>query len=147
MLFQLKGKKVKVKVAQSCTTLCNPMEVGSLSLLQEIFPTQGSNSCLPHCRQIIHQLSHKGSPRTLEWISYPFSSRSSRTRNGTRVSCIAGGFFTNQAIKEAQLKAKLFSILKHLGRGLPCGPVAKTPSCQGRGHGSILARGTRCHMV
>ena len=36
--------------------------VGSLSLLQEVFPTQGSNPGLPHCRQILYQLSHKGSP-------------------------------------------------------------------------------------
>ena len=35
-----------------------------LSLLQGIFPTQGSNSGLPHCRQILYQLSHKGSPPT-----------------------------------------------------------------------------------
>ena len=35
--------------------------VGSLSLLQEIFPTQGSNPGLPHCRQIIYQLNHKRS--------------------------------------------------------------------------------------
>ena len=38
-------------------------EVGSLSLLQRIFPTQGSNPGLPHCRHILHQLSHKGGPR------------------------------------------------------------------------------------
>ena len=37
--------------------------VGSLSLLQEIFPTQGSNPSLPHCKQILYQLSHKWSPR------------------------------------------------------------------------------------
>ena len=36
--------------------------VGSLSLLQGIFPTQGWNPGLPHCRQILYQLSHKGSP-------------------------------------------------------------------------------------
>ena len=36
--------------------------VGSLSLLQGIFPTQGSNPGLPHCKQTIYQLSHKGSP-------------------------------------------------------------------------------------
>ena len=41
--------------------------VCSLSLLQGIFPTQGSNRGLPHCRQILYQLSHKGSPRILEW--------------------------------------------------------------------------------
>ena len=51
-------------------------EVGSLSLLQGIFTTQGSNSGLPHCRRILYQLSHKGSPRILEWVAYPFSSRS-----------------------------------------------------------------------
>ena len=36
--------------------------VSSLSLLQGIFSTQGSNPDLPHCRQILHQLSHKGNP-------------------------------------------------------------------------------------
>ena len=36
--------------------------VGSLSFLQGIFPTQGSNPCLLHCRQILYQLSHKRSP-------------------------------------------------------------------------------------
>ena len=37
--------------------------VGSLSLLQGLFPTQGSNWGLLHCRQILYQLSHQGSPR------------------------------------------------------------------------------------
>ena len=36
--------------------------VGSLSLLQVIFLTEGLNPGLPHCRQILYQLSHKGSP-------------------------------------------------------------------------------------
>ena len=36
--------------------------VGSLSLLEGIFPTQGWNPGLPHCRWILYQLSHKGSP-------------------------------------------------------------------------------------
>ena len=66
---------LKVKVAQSCPTLRDPMDciyspwnspgqntgVGSLSLLQGIFPNQGSNPGLPHCKQILYQLSHKGS--------------------------------------------------------------------------------------
>ena len=64
--------------------------VGSLSLLQGIFPTQGSNPGLPHCGQILYQLSHKGSPRILEWVDYPFSRGSSRPRNRTEVSCMAG---------------------------------------------------------
>ena len=74
--------------------------VGSLSFLQGIFPTQGSNPAVPHCRWILYQLSHKGSPRVLEWVAYLFSSRSSWPRNHTEVSCIAGGFFTNWAIRE-----------------------------------------------
>ena len=52
--------------------------VGSLSFLQGIFPTQGSNPDLPHCSQILYQVSHKGSSRILEWVAYPFSSGSSR---------------------------------------------------------------------
>ena len=75
--------------------------VGSLSLLQGIVPTQWSNSGLLHCRWILYQLSHQGSPRILEWVAYPFSSRSSRPRNWSGVSCTAGRFFTNWAIREA----------------------------------------------
>ena len=55
--------------------------VSSLSLLQGIFPTQGSNPGLLHCRRILYQLSHKGSPRILEWVPYPFSRGSSCPRN------------------------------------------------------------------
>ena len=36
-----------------------------------------------------------GKPKILGWIAYPFSRGSSQPRNRTRVSCIAGGFFTN----------------------------------------------------
>ena len=74
--------------------------VGSLSVLQGIFPTQRLNPGLPHCRQFLYQLSHKGSPRILEWVAYPFSSGSSGPRNGTWVSCVAGEFFTNWAVRE-----------------------------------------------
>ena len=63
-----------VKVIQSCPTLrhhglhspCNSpgqnSGVGSCSLLQGIFQTQGSNPGPQHCRQILYQLSHQGSP-------------------------------------------------------------------------------------
>ena len=61
--------------------------VGSCSLPQGIFPTQGLNPGLPHCRQILYQLSHNGSPGILEWVAYPFSSRSSWLRNWAGVSC------------------------------------------------------------
>ena len=73
--------------------------MGSLSLRQGIFPTQGLNPGLPHCRQTLYQLSHRGSPRILAWVAYPFSSRSSQARNWTGVSCTAGGFFTYWAFR------------------------------------------------
>ena len=75
--------------------------VGSLSLLQGIFPTQRSNPGLPHCRQILYQLNHKGSPRILEWVTYPFSRGSSQPRNWAGVSYIAGRFFTSWATRDA----------------------------------------------
>ena len=60
-----------MKVTQLCPTLCDPMDytgqntgIGSLSLLQGIFPTQGQNS---H----VAGWSHKGSPRILEWVPIP----------------------------------------------------------------------------
>ena len=75
--------------------------MGGLSLHHGIFPTLGSNPGFSHHRCILYQLSHKGSPRILEWVAYPFSSGSSRPRNWTGVFCIAGRFFTNWAIREA----------------------------------------------
>ena len=71
--------------------------MGSHSLLQGIFPTQGSNPGLPHCRKILYRVSHQGSPKILEWVAYPFSSGTSQSRNQTGVSYMAGGFFTSWA--------------------------------------------------
>ena len=59
--------KVKVKFAQSCLTLCDPMNYTVHGILQA---------------------------RILEWGAVPFSRRSSQPRDGTQVSHIAGGFFT-----------------------------------------------------
>ena len=105
-------------VSQLCPTLCNPMDpmdysppgpsvdedspgkntgVGCHALLQGIFPTQGSSPGLSHWRWILYDLSHQGSPTILEWVAYPFSRRSSRPRNWTWVSCIAGRSFTSWA--------------------------------------------------
>ena len=64
-----------------------------------IFPTQGSNPGLPHCRQILYCLSHLGSPWILEWVAYPFSKGSSWPRNWIRVSCTVDGFFTSWATR------------------------------------------------
>ena len=77
--------------------------VGSLSFLQGIFPTQGSYPGLPHYGQILYQLSHKGSSRILEWVVYPFSRLFSWPRDQIGISCIAGGFFTKWAMREAQM--------------------------------------------
>ena len=76
--------------------------VGSYSLLQGIIPTQGSNPGLLHCSRILYQLRHKGNPRILEWVAYPFSRGSSWPRNWTGVSCISGRFFVSWAIREMQ---------------------------------------------
>ena len=78
------------QVAQSSLTLCDPMDYtvhgilqarilervifpfsrGSSQVnLQGIFPTQGLNPGLLHCRRIIYQLSHKGSPILLFWVA------------------------------------------------------------------------------
>ena len=68
---------VPSEVAQSCVTLCDPMDtrllrpwdflgkstgVGCHFLLQGIFPTQGSNPGLLYCRQTFYHLSHQRSP-------------------------------------------------------------------------------------
>ena len=47
--------------------------VGFHALVQGIFPTEEWNSGLLHCRWILYHLSHKESPRILEWGAYPFS--------------------------------------------------------------------------
>ena len=83
----MKVKSMKVKITSDSLRhhgLYSPWNspgqntgVRSLSLLQGIFPTQGWNPGLPHCGQILYQLSHKGSPRILEWVAYPFSRVSS----------------------------------------------------------------------
>ena len=77
-------RKVGVEVAQSCPTLCNTMDYTVHGILQT---------------------------RILEWEACPFSSGSSRPRNWTRVSCIAGRFFTNWAVREAQFLRFRFCFL------------------------------------
>ena len=84
---------MNVKVAQLCLALCDPMDCslpGSsvhgilqpvllewVTIFQGIFPTQGSNLGLPHCRQILYSLSHQESPRILQQVAIPFSRGSS----------------------------------------------------------------------
>ena len=106
-LYHLNHQGSPIKFCLRHHGLCSPWSspsqntgVCSLSLLQEIFPTQGLNPGLPHCRWILDQLSHNWSPRILERVAYPFSSGSSWPRNWSGVSCIAGRFFTNWATGE-----------------------------------------------
>ena len=74
--FVITWMDLKVKFAQSCLTLWDSMENspgwntgrGSFSLLQGIFPTQGSNRGLLHCRWILYQLNYEGSPHKNEGI-------------------------------------------------------------------------------
>ena len=74
--------EVKAKVTRSCPNLCNPMDYTVHEILQArilewvvvpfsrgILPTQGLNPGLLHCRRILYQLSHQGSPRILEWVA------------------------------------------------------------------------------
>ena len=67
--------EVKVKVTQSCPTLCGPMDYTVHGILQA---------------------------RILEWVAIPFSRGSFQPRDRTLVSCIAGRFFTSWATREAQ---------------------------------------------
>ena len=59
---------LKVKVSQSCLTLCDPMDYAVHGILQA---------------------------RILEWVAFPFARGSSQPRDQTQVSHIAGGFFTS----------------------------------------------------
>ena len=115
-------------VTQLCPTLYDPMDcslpsssvhgdspgkstrVGCHALLQGIFPTQGLNPGLLHCRWIFYHLSHQGSPRILEGVAYPFSRGSSWPRSWTGVYCIAGRFFTNWNIREVKVIVISFTL-------------------------------------
>ena len=66
--------EMKVKAARSCPTLCGPMDYTVHGILQV---------------------------RILEWVAFLFSRGSSKPRNWTRISCIAGGSFTNWTMREA----------------------------------------------
>ena len=64
-----------LQVAQSCPTLCDPVDHTVHGILQA---------------------------KILEWVTFPFSRGSCQPRILTQVSCIAGGFFPNWATREAQ---------------------------------------------
>ena len=64
----MQKRKVQVKIAQSCPTLCDAMDCTVHGILQA---------------------------KILEWVAFPFSRGSSQPRDRTQISCIAGGFFTS----------------------------------------------------
>ena len=72
--FFILAVKVKVKIAQLCPTICDPMHCTVPGILQARIP---------------------------EWVVFPFSREFSQPRDRTQVSLIAGGFFTSWATKEA----------------------------------------------
>ena len=63
---------------------------------------------------LIILLTHQGSPRILEQVDYPFSRGTSWPRNQTRISCIAGEFFTSWTTREAQGNSYLPSPVRPL---------------------------------
>ena len=89
--------------------LCSPWNPQAGILEWGAFPfSRGSSqprdqNQVSHVAEILYQLSHQESPTIPEWVVYPFSTGSSGPRNRTGVSCIAGGFFTNWAIREVKM--------------------------------------------
>ena len=71
--------QVKVKVAQSCPTLCDAMDY------------------------VVHGILKA---RILEWVAFPFSRGSPQARDQTQVSCIPGRFFTRWATREDKFAPK-----------------------------------------
>ena len=71
----LVAEKVKVKVAQSCLALCNPMGYAVHWILQA---------------------------RILEWVAFPFFRGSSQPRDRTQVSHVAGRFLTSWTTREVK---------------------------------------------
>ena len=98
-----------------CPTLCNAMDYTVRGILQArilewvaftfsgVLPNSGLELRSPTLQVDSLTAEPQGKPRILEWVAYPFSRGSSRPRNLTRDSCIAGGFFTNWAMREAPL--------------------------------------------
>ena len=91
---------MKVKVTQSCPTPCDPMDYTVHGVLKA---------------------------RILEWVAFPFSRGLSQPRNWTGVSCIAGGFFINWAIRQALL------MMQHDTKRIWNSPRIKRTMCPLRG--------------
>ena len=84
-------------VAQSCLILCDPMDCSTTGL-----PVH--HQLLEFTQTHVHWVGDTIQPSypLLEWVAFPFSRGSSQPRDLTQVSCVAGGFFTSWATREAQ---------------------------------------------
>ena len=142
-----------------CPAFCNPMDysppgssvhvdspgqnsgVGCHSLLQRIFPTQGSNPGLPHCRQILDHLSHQGSPilgEVLFMLGFTRTSliaqlvRNPPSKQETRFDCWVGKI----CWRRDRLPTPVFS-------GFPCSSAGKESTCNVGVLGSIPGLGRK----
>ena len=120
LCFFLSLSESESEVAQLCLTLWDPVDCSppgfsvhgilqarilewvSISIFRDL-PNPGIKPRSPTLQVDSLPAEPQGKPRILEWGAYPFSSRSSQPRDQTRVSCIAGGFFTNWAMREAPI--------------------------------------------
>ena len=127
-MFFLQEKNVQL-LCERCSVVSDPLrprglytvhgilqarilEWAAVPFSKGIFPTQGSNPCLAHCRLILYQLSQEGSPKILEWAAVPFSKGIFPIQELNRGLLHCGGFFTNWAIREAALHALKETILQ-----------------------------------
>ena len=102
---------LKVKVTQSCPTLCDPVDYTINGILQarilewvdfpfsRVLPNPATEPRSPALQADSLPAEPQGKPKNNEVGSDPFSSGSSGPRNWTRVSCIAGRFFTNRGVR------------------------------------------------
>ena len=90
-LLQCMKVKSESEVAQSCPTLCDPTDYTVHGIFQA---------------------------RILEWVASPFSRGSSQCRDWTQVSCIACGFFTSWATREAL--PSIIAVTRSYNFMLPC---------------------------
>ena len=91
VLCAIQRSEVKVKVVQSCLTLCNPMDYTVCGILQA---------------------------RILEWVAFPFCRGSSQPRDQTQVSCIAGGSLPAEPQGKPMLYSRFSLVIYFIHSGI-----------------------------
>ena len=122
LLAETWGWAVPCSVAQSCPTLCDPLDCSppgssvfqarilewvAIFLLQGIFLTQGLNShllCFLHCRQILYPLSHQGSSLRDSQRQFPIikETMNSFTKVRSHITTLPNGFLFFPEIRQGQ---------------------------------------------